>query len=53
MRGGQDHILRDERAGAEAEPLAVELKLPVTDVRYVLLVSSTQPTTAPVGAMIE
>ena len=33
MRGGQDHILRDERAGAEAEPLAVELKLPVTDVR--------------------
>ena len=33
VRGGEDHILRDERAGAEAEPLAVELKLPVTDVR--------------------
>jgi hypothetical protein len=33
MSSGEDHVVGDERPGAEAEPLALELNLPVTNVR--------------------
>jgi hypothetical protein len=32
MSSGEDHVLGDERPGAEAEPLALEQNLPVTNV---------------------